>query len=137
MSSFEFTLRLNRPVTLDEVEALYEAGCGDAGIETGPGGTRIDFARVASSRAEAMASALRDVEKVPGLTVVLQLPPEIESVIGESRRHPERDVQPRPRRAVDAEERGYAEAAAGYEAEDAERRQIARRRHPREEMDDG
>ena len=113
MSSFEFTLRLNRPVTSDEVEALYEAGCGDAGIETGPGGTRIDFDRVAPSRDEAVSSALRDVEKVPGLTVVLQLPPEIESVIGESRRHPERDVQLRPRRAVDAEERGYAEAAAG------------------------
>jgi hypothetical protein len=35
MSSYEFSLRLNREVTDAEVEALCEAGCSDAAVETG------------------------------------------------------------------------------------------------------
>ena len=35
MANYEFTLRLNRRITDEEAEALYEAGCDDAGIETG------------------------------------------------------------------------------------------------------
>jgi transposase-like protein len=45
-------------------------GCDDAAVETGPLGTRIDFAREASSLAEAIGSAVRDVEKAPGLRAV-------------------------------------------------------------------
>lgn len=70
MTSYEFTLRLNREVTDDEIEALYEAGCGDAGIETGSLGALADFNREASSLAEAITSAARDIEKVPGLRAV-------------------------------------------------------------------
>jgi hypothetical protein len=70
MTSYEFTLKLNREVTDDEIEALFEAGCGDAGIETGPLGTVADFIREAPSLAEAIASAALDIEKVPGLRAV-------------------------------------------------------------------
>jgi len=70
MTSHEFTLKMNREVTDDEIEALYEAGCDDAGIETGPLGTIIDFTRTAPSLAEALVSAVRDIEKVPGLRAV-------------------------------------------------------------------
>lgn len=70
MTSYEFTLRLNREVTEDEVEALYKAGCGDAGVETGPQGTVIEFDREAPNLATAIASAVRDVEKIPGLRAV-------------------------------------------------------------------
>ncbi len=70
MTSYEFTLRLNRRIADDEAEALYKAGCGDAGVETGPYGTLIYFEREASSLAEAIATAVRDVEKVPGLRAV-------------------------------------------------------------------
>jgi len=70
MSSFEFSLRLNREVTDAEVEALYEAGCDDAAIETGPLGAMIVFDREARSLAEAITAAVRDVEKVPGLRAV-------------------------------------------------------------------
>src|SRR6266851_705408 len=70
MTTYEFTLRLNREVTDTEVEALYEAGCDDAAVETGPLGARIDFDREAPSLAEAIASAVRDIEKVPGLRAI-------------------------------------------------------------------
>jgi hypothetical protein len=70
MTSYEFTLKLNREVTDDEIEALFEVGCGDAGIETGPLGTVADFIREAPSLAEAIASAALDIDKVPGLRAV-------------------------------------------------------------------
>ncbi len=70
MTSYEFALKLNREVTDDEIDTLYEAGCDDAGIETGPLGTVADFSREASSLAEAIASAARDIDKVPGLRAV-------------------------------------------------------------------
>jgi hypothetical protein len=70
VTSYEFALRLNREVADDELDALYEVGCGDAGIETGPLGAVADFDREASSLAQAIASAVRDIEKVPGLRAV-------------------------------------------------------------------
>ena len=70
MMSYEFTLKLNRQVTADEVDILYGSGCDDCAVETGPLGTRIDFDREAKSLAEAIATAVRDIEKVPGLRAV-------------------------------------------------------------------
>jgi len=70
MTSYEFTLKLNRQVTADEADMLYGSGCDDSAIETGPLGTRIDFDRDAKSLAEAIATAVRDIEKVPGLRAV-------------------------------------------------------------------
>jgi hypothetical protein len=70
VTSYEFALRLNREVTDDELDALYEAGCGDAGFETGPLGAVADFDRESPSLAHAITSAARDIEKVPGLRAV-------------------------------------------------------------------
>jgi hypothetical protein len=70
VTSYEFALRLNREVADDELDALYEAGCDDAGFETGPLGAVADFDREAPSLAHAIASAARDIEKVPGLRAV-------------------------------------------------------------------
>lgn len=70
MTSYEFTLRLNREVTDDDLDALFEAGCDDAGIETGPLGASAQFDREALSLAHAIASAALDIEKVPGLRAV-------------------------------------------------------------------
>lgn len=70
MSSYEFSLMLNREVTDGEMEALFEVGCDDAAVETGPLGTLIEFDREAPSLATAVAAAVRDIEKVPGLRVV-------------------------------------------------------------------
>lgn len=70
MPGHEFMLKLNREVTDGEIEALYEAGCSDASVETGPLGTVLDFTRAAPSLAEALVSAVRDVEKVPGLRAI-------------------------------------------------------------------
>lgn len=70
MTSYEFALRLNREVTDNELDALYEAGCDDAGIETGVLGALAQFDREAPSLAQAIASAVRDIEKVAGLRAV-------------------------------------------------------------------
>lgn len=67
MTTYEFALKLNREVTDDEIEDLYEAGCDDAAIETGPLGGRADFSREAASLVQALVTAIRDIEKVPGL----------------------------------------------------------------------
>jgi hypothetical protein len=70
VTAYEFVLKLNREISDAELEALYEAGLDDAGIETGPLGTLADFTREAPSLAEAIASAARDIEKVPGLRAI-------------------------------------------------------------------
>jgi hypothetical protein len=67
MPGHEFMLKLNREVTDDEIELLYEAGCSDAAVETGPLGTMLDFTRQAPTLAVALLTAVNDVEKVPGL----------------------------------------------------------------------
>ena len=48
------------------LDALYEAGCGDATI----GHNTVEFARSAATRDEALCSAMRDVESVPGVSVL-------------------------------------------------------------------
>jgi hypothetical protein len=68
MSTYEFTLRLGREITDDEADALY-AVISDAGIATGPGVTEIEFTREAPGWADAIGSAVRDIETVPGLMV--------------------------------------------------------------------
>lgn len=70
METFGFTLRLNRTVNDDEVEALYEAGLDDAGLEIGALGAWADFDREAPSLVAAVVSAVRDIEKVPGLRAI-------------------------------------------------------------------
>jgi hypothetical protein len=70
MTSYEFTMKLNREVTEDELDTLYEVGCGDAAFETGPLGAVADFDREATSLAHAITSAARDIEKVPGLRAI-------------------------------------------------------------------
>lgn len=72
MGTFDFTLQLSRDGYLSEAEidALYDAGCDDGAIEDGPGGVTIAFDREAETLAAAIASAVRDVESVPGLDVV-------------------------------------------------------------------
>ncbi len=50
----------------DTLDALYEAGCGDATI----GSDTLEFARSAQTRDEALCSAMRDVASVPGVSVL-------------------------------------------------------------------
>jgi hypothetical protein len=67
--TYAFTVVLDRRPTETELDALFEAGCDDAlfGVEKGlPVG---EFDREASNLAEAIASAVRDVEST-GLTVL-------------------------------------------------------------------
>ncbi len=50
----------------ETLDALYEAGCGDATV----GHNTLEFDRAASTRDGALCSALRDVESVPGVRVL-------------------------------------------------------------------
>ncbi len=66
--AFHFVLVTAGPDLLDwaTLDALYEAGCGDATI----GHDTLEFTRSAVSRDQALCSALRDVESVAGVSVV-------------------------------------------------------------------
>lgn len=66
MTVWNFQLRLNREPTEDEFDALYDAGLSDAGIE----GSLVDVDREAPQLLAALASAARDIRKVPGLRAV-------------------------------------------------------------------
>ena|SRR5579863_2439175 len=68
MNTYEFVLRLDQEVTEDEADALYGV-FDDGSITTGSGMTAIEFTREAPSWAEAINSAIRDVESVKGLRV--------------------------------------------------------------------
>lgn len=70
MGTYEFTLRLSREVTADEADALYGA-FDDGSILTGPGGTIVEFTRESPSWADAIGTAIRDIEHtVPSLRAV-------------------------------------------------------------------
>jgi hypothetical protein len=66
--AFRFVLVTEGPDLLDwdTLDALFEAGCGDATI----GRDTLEFARSARTRDEALCSAMRDVESVPGVSVL-------------------------------------------------------------------
>ena len=68
MATYEFTLRLEHEVDETQADALYGV-IHDGSIMTGPGGTEIEFTREAEGWAEAIVSAVRDVESVAGLRV--------------------------------------------------------------------
>ncbi|GAA0621773.1 hypothetical protein GCM10009547_25670 [Sporichthya brevicatena] len=68
MSMWNFRLRLNRALSDDEVDALYEAGLDDAGIQARPVGL-LDVDREADTLLDAVLSAVGQAESVEGLRV--------------------------------------------------------------------
>jgi hypothetical protein len=68
MVTYEFMLQLDREVTADEADALYGV-FNDGSIVTGAGETEIEFTREAPNLAEAIVSAIRDIESVGDLRV--------------------------------------------------------------------
>lgn len=68
MATYEFTLRLDQEVDEGHADALYGV-FHDGSVMAGPGGTEIEFTREADGWVEAIVSAIRDVESVPGLRV--------------------------------------------------------------------
>lgn len=69
MEKFDFVLRLNRMPDDEQIEALFDAGCGDGTFSGGPSGAVAEFHREAESWAHALGSAVADIETVPGLLV--------------------------------------------------------------------
>jgi hypothetical protein len=63
--TYTFTLVLSGipEVTEDIANALYEAGCDDAGVGSCDGVLTVDFDREAESLADAIGSAVKDVER--------------------------------------------------------------------------
>ena len=73
---FTFTLVIaGAPDASEELaNQLYEAGCSDGVFGSSNGQLFMDFARESTSFAEAIRSAIENVESVSGLTVVKVLP---------------------------------------------------------------
>ncbi|MFN2488182.1 MAG: hypothetical protein ABR529_00255 [Actinomycetota bacterium] len=73
MSEFRFTLTVEGADILSDAsqEALYEAGCDDATLGVSEGVQTAEFDRQAGDFSEAVASAIKQVERaVPGAKVV-------------------------------------------------------------------
>lgn len=70
-SKYNFTLETSGRSVLDDevIDALFEAGCDDAGIGRFLGVDCLDFTREARSYCEAVRSAIEDVQSVPGVRV--------------------------------------------------------------------
>jgi hypothetical protein len=65
LKTFAFTLVLSGPseLTEDIANALFEAGCDDAGVGSCEGILTVDFDREAESLGKAIGSAVEDVER--------------------------------------------------------------------------
>ena len=63
--AYTFSLILSGPTELTEdiANALYEAGCDDAGVGSCEGIVSVDFDREADSLGDAIGSAVKDVER--------------------------------------------------------------------------
>ena len=72
MPVHHFTLIVDGPDLQDGaiIDRLFEAGCDDAAIGRSDGIQYVDFDREAASFDEAALSAVRDVERVDGVSVV-------------------------------------------------------------------
>jgi hypothetical protein len=62
---YTFTLILSgaTELTVEIANALYEAGCDDAGVGSCEGALTVDFDREAESLGDAIGSAVKDVER--------------------------------------------------------------------------
>ncbi len=65
MKSYAFTIVLDgaSEMTPEVIDALFEAGCDDGSLGSSGGVPSIDFDREAPSLAEAIASAIRDIDR--------------------------------------------------------------------------
>ncbi len=77
MPAYQFMLIVEGPDLQDRarIDALYEAGCGDALVGRSHGVQYLDFDRDAPAREGAAASAIADVERVEGVRVVRVVDP--------------------------------------------------------------
>ena len=72
MPIHRFTLIVDGPDLQDDafIDALFEAGCGDATVGRIDGVQYLDFDREAANPAEAILSAVKDVKCVNGVRIV-------------------------------------------------------------------
>ena len=72
MPIHHFTLIVDGPDLQDDafIDALFEAGCDDATVGRTDGIQYLDFDREAATRADAIQSAVTEVECVDGVHVV-------------------------------------------------------------------
>jgi hypothetical protein len=67
--SFSLVLSGVSALTVEMADALFEAGCDDAGVGSCSGVLTVDFDREAESLGDAIGSAVKDVERA-GFAVV-------------------------------------------------------------------
>jgi hypothetical protein len=81
MKPYQFRVRLDREPTELEIEALGTV-CNDAGLSHGNGTGELDFERDAPSFADAVFSAITDVEAATGLHATAVEADPLVSVLG-------------------------------------------------------
>jgi predicted DNA-binding transcriptional regulator AlpA len=77
MSMHEFALTIAGQLDEETLDALFEAGCGDATLSEGPGHVLAEFDREAPSLIDAVLSAIAAVESVKDLEVLHVDPDEL------------------------------------------------------------
>ena len=72
MPIHHFTLIVDGPDLQDDtlIDAVFEAGCGDAAISRTDGVQYVDFDREAASLEQAILSAVTDLERIDGVALV-------------------------------------------------------------------
>jgi predicted DNA-binding transcriptional regulator AlpA len=71
LNEYSFTLILDGPADLDTMEAaIYGVGCDDALVGIRSGVAFVDFDRMAESLSAAIVSAIDDIKKVHGVSVL-------------------------------------------------------------------
>ena len=70
MTTHTFVLIFNRPIDEATSDLLFDAGLGDAAVTAVGGEPSLDVDRDAASLHEAIASAVRQAESVPGIRVL-------------------------------------------------------------------
>ncbi len=83
-----FTLVLAAPRTIDPAleEAVFEVGCDDAALGIRGGTLYLEFDRDAATLLKAILSAIRDVQRIPGVRVAHVEPDELVTGAGIARR---------------------------------------------------
>jgi predicted DNA-binding transcriptional regulator AlpA len=76
MAVHEFTVTARGDLTDERLDALFEAGCDDATFSSGANTISAAFDRESATLAEAVLSAISDMEKVEGFRVVSVEPEE-------------------------------------------------------------
>jgi len=68
---YEFTVLVDEPLSIEQINALYEADLDDVGVGSHGSGGRVDVTVAADSISDAIAAAIIEIERVGAYPVAL------------------------------------------------------------------